>query len=657
LLGCLSQGGPETPANPLATGNGGGEPQGGTAGLRLRFVLPDQGSRSAPQAEIRSVVGTVTVTITLTMVNPGNASAPYLTLRKTVQAASGTASVAFTGLPARTTVCEVQITGGNIGGYADFRGASDLQEGENIVDVSPPGSGLEADFTAGVVKTLLFQAEVAVQVPVNLVALIYQARGTTDTRSATSTLDLVNRLAGQLSPQSSVRLSLDQARTTVIAESQGSTLWTKSRETIWSGVTGLTAGVSDLLGDQVVRHGLNGYGLVSWAGRSSGLTGLTRLAAATGDRMGSLLNPGSCPWLIPLENGDIVGGGHQAIYNCPVVFRWSGLTSATTDLASGSGSTGFVWVKIMKEFADPTKTEKPDVINLALTGQDTLLAHVRDGAAKQSRILRLNLLTGAYDPPPTEERLRIAATPGEGKVTLTWPAGTTGEVFNLYWGTATGVTRFTGTPIRDVASPYVHQPLVNGTTYFYVVTKGTGTSEGPESYEVSATPRATINRIPVVSVTAPASGTSVTAGSSLKITAFAQDPDGTIANVEFLLDGVKIAESRNLPYEYVMPSVPAGPHRVQARAVDNSGGVGVSPGIPITATGSTGGIINGTLKDDLTGRPIAGAMVALAGTPIYTVTNADGWFEITGLAPGTYDLVVRRDGFLVKTIPGIVITP
>jgi len=68
------------------------------------------------------------------------------------------------------------------------------------------------------------------------------------------------------------------------------------------------------------------------------------------------------------------------------------------------------------------------------------------------------------------------------------------------------------------------------------------------------------------------------------------------------------------------------------------------------------GRIDGTLTDDITGAPIPGALIGLAGTTIFAVTDANGFFEILDLAPGTYDLVIQRDGYAPRTVPDIVVT-
>jgi lysophospholipase L1-like esterase len=61
-------------------------------------------------------------------------------------------------------------------------------------------------------------------------------------------------------------------------------------------------------------------------------------------------------------------------------------------------------------------------------------------------------------------------------------------VHNVYWSTSPGVKRVNGNKISDVVSPYTHGGLINGNTYYYVVTSVNQYGESVESKEVSATP-------------------------------------------------------------------------------------------------------------------------------------------------------------------------
>jgi Big-like domain-containing protein len=95
----------------------------------------------------------------------------------------------------------------------------------------------------------------------------------------------------------------------------------------------------------------------------------------------------------------------------------------------------------------------------------------------------------------------LTAKPGNGQVTLDWPAVNGATSYNVYYDTVTGVTT-TGTPLLGVRAPAVHLGLTNGTTYFYIVTAVTDTNgvlgESPASAESSATPTApTGNPLPL----------------------------------------------------------------------------------------------------------------------------------------------------------------
>jgi len=86
----------------------------------------------------------------------------------------------------------------------------------------------------------------------------------------------------------------------------------------------------------------------------------------------------------------------------------------------------------------------------------------------------------------------VAAAPGDGQVTISWNAVAGATSYNLYWATAPGVTPATGTQIAGVTSPFVHGALVNGTTYYYVVTAVNALGESPASAQASASPAAAV---------------------------------------------------------------------------------------------------------------------------------------------------------------------
>ncbi len=103
----------------------------------------------------------------------------------------------------------------------------------------------------------------------------------------------------------------------------------------------------------------------------------------------------------------------------------------------------------------------------------------------------------ASDPQaPPLAPLNLRADAGSGQIIYHWDASADAASYNLYYGTAAGVSKTSGTKVTGVSSPYTLSPLSSGTTYYAVVTavgNGDGvtfgtTGESSESFEVSATP-------------------------------------------------------------------------------------------------------------------------------------------------------------------------
>jgi fibronectin type 3 domain-containing protein len=95
--------------------------------------------------------------------------------------------------------------------------------------------------------------------------------------------------------------------------------------------------------------------------------------------------------------------------------------------------------------------------------------------------------TPTATPPPAAPSL-TSATAGNTQVTLVWDPVTGATSYNVYRGTAAGVTKATGTKVAGVTSPYVATGLTNGTVYFFIVTAQSANGEGAASNELSATP-------------------------------------------------------------------------------------------------------------------------------------------------------------------------
>jgi hypothetical protein len=82
---------------------------------------------------------------------------------------------------------------------------------------------------------------------------------------------------------------------------------------------------------------------------------------------------------------------------------------------------------------------------------------------------------------------------------------------------------------------------------------------------------ASSNASPSVTLTAPRDGLVSAAGSPITLSATASDPDGTIARVEFLVNGTVAATSVTSPYTASWVPPAAGAYAITARATDNAG--------------------------------------------------------------------------------------
>jgi len=67
------------------------------------------------------------------------------------------------------------------------------------------------------------------------------------------------------------------------------------------------------------------------------------------------------------------------------------------------------------------------------------------------------------------------------------------------------------------------------------------------------------------------------------------------------------------------------------------------------------GRVAGTVRDSLTGEPVAGVEILLVGTNRRAATAEDGTYAIAGVPPGTYNLEARRVGYAAARHRGLVV--
>jgi hypothetical protein len=84
----------------------------------------------------------------------------------------------------------------------------------------------------------------------------------------------------------------------------------------------------------------------------------------------------------------------------------------------------------------------------------------------------------------------VSTAGGDGKITLSWNGVSGATSYNIYYSTSAGVTKTNSTKVAGVTSPAEVSGLLNGTTYYLVMTAQNLAGEGPLSVEKSVTPAA-----------------------------------------------------------------------------------------------------------------------------------------------------------------------
>ena len=100
-------------------------------------------------------------------------------------------------------------------------------------------------------------------------------------------------------------------------------------------------------------------------------------------------------------------------------------------------------------------------------------------------------------------------------------------------------------------------------------------------------PNAPGNALPTVNIVTPGNGTTFAPGTPINLTANAADPGGTIARVEYYLNGQKAGTAVSAPFTLSVNPIKIGTYTVRAVAVDNQGGMTASAPITFTINAAT----------------------------------------------------------------------
>jgi len=90
--------------------------------------------------------------------------------------------------------------------------------------------------------------------------------------------------------------------------------------------------------------------------------------------------------------------------------------------------------------------------------------------------------------PPAPWQLLIDSA--DNQITIDWENVWGADSYNIYWSTDPGVTKHNGIMLTYVDNPFIHSDIINGVSYYYVLTSNYADHESADSTEVSAIPGA-----------------------------------------------------------------------------------------------------------------------------------------------------------------------
>ena len=188
-------------------------------------------------------------------------------------------------------------------------------------------------------------------------------------------------------------------------------------------------------------------------------------------------------------------------------------------------------------------------------------------------------------------------------------------------GSVTKVGFYDGTTLlnEDTSPPYSYTwtPTVPGPHALTARATDNQNAVGTSAV-VNVTVSPPPNQRPVVTITAPASGATVTVNSAVTITASASDPDGSVQRVRFYDGATQLGDDATAPFSTGWTPTASGTHSLTAVAFDNLNASTTSPVVSVTAASGPD-----TQAPTLTLTSPAGQTQNITGSPTFTVTASD----------------------------------
>jgi hypothetical protein len=353
--------------------------------MPLNVVLPETQNQTDGSATIRGAT-TPSVKVILNIRQPGSETNKTQTIVKYFTVVSSAAEITFKNLPTGLIIAKLQIENGNIQGWKNLHGATDLVSGSNNLDVSPAGSKLKADLLASALQNAITNDKLMAAGGSNMATNLANALATVDTNTVNPYNTVLNLLIDQVNPTGIVKVQFDNTTDTLTAFDGATQLWQKSYTATEILGTEAIAGIdsSAFQAVRIVQQGFDDYFAIEWRDSSTIVSLITTHNPTTAQWQSLFINKGIFDQIVKISDSDYIIGGFDAIANRPGIWKWNINNNAFANSVT-DGSTNLDWEISFSELAYSTMSTNGKVIeNLMYDGQGNINAVVKteDGESK-----------------------------------------------------------------------------------------------------------------------------------------------------------------------------------------------------------------------------------------------------------------------------------
>lgn len=327
------------------------------------------------------------------------------------------------------------------------------------------------------------------------------------------------------------------------------------------------------------------------------------------------------------------------------------LTASATDVGGSIASVQFK-VNNINQGAALTSTPYTSSFTPASAGTYSITAVATDnqGLTTTSNPVSLTVVAQASNQPPTisitSPTNNAAITVGQVVTLQATASDSDGSVASVQFK-VNGVNQ--GGAITTAPFSTSWTPSASGNfTITAVATDDDGLSTTSTAVTAVVSPPA--NQLPTITVTAPTTGTT---NQAITLSATASDPDGSIASVQFRVNGTNEgAADTTSPYSISWTPTVSGNYSITAIATDNSGGTTTSAAVSVTVTAPS--IPTPTISVTAPKAGLINEAQTLGATATVTGDTVSGvQFTVNDANQGTSDTVAPYSTTWTPTVKGV----